>query len=334
MDTADALWQDLSETAVKEAYNIGRLGLESLREALGAFDLTLHAWVRGRRVMTVGADRAALWFLISIAAASVVVVDSDAERVAAAAVPDDPENLSCRRADLSALPFDEGSFDVVVLPAAWLESGGPAADELARVLSSDGVAVLEAPTDARGPWAAVFPHRMGPAGALFDVLGKAPAAASREAVPDSDAERTLARLLIERERRAELHRDRERLTRHNRLLAQTAVRVGAAEARLDRLQLERAALVGAARRVDRETARAALAEVREQALREERDALLAERGALLERSDRLAAVEASRAWRLTRRYWRAMDESSALRGVRRATLRLAGRNPDSGAANP
>jgi len=118
--------------------NVAAAGLSDgapvLEIGCGAGHLTMRLAERGLRVNAVDASQA--------------MVDVTSQRMAQAGLA---ERVTVRTADVHALPFEAGSFDLVVAVGVipWLHSPAAAVQEMARVLRPGGQIILTADNRAR-----------------------------------------------------------------------------------------------------------------------------------------------------------------------------------------
>lgn len=311
----------------------------------------LALWAAGRRVLWVGADDAWPLHLLAAMGAQVSVADDRPAPLADAAQRVPRPDLAFELAALTALPYAPAHFDAIVMARRAPEADLPEARrELARVLAPGGRLVWLGPAGPANPAVPGWAHRIdGPARPVSWILmTQAPVSAPHWPASASAPAAALDRLARELEARTAawhaLDLEARRLQRDNVMLAAAAVRVGVLERERGRLEDAHRTLQGVARRIDEAVAEAArlAAEVdawraRYEAVQAENRAVWAEHHTLAARSDRLAVIEASRAWALTSRYWRALDHSpmrGVLRAGRRAALWATGRSSRRSGQDP
>lgn len=126
----------LRQSAVLQNVDAAQLpsGAQVLEIGCGAGHLTVELARRGLQIDAVDASQA--------------MVDATAGRVAQAGLAG---NVTVGPADVHALPFDAGRFDLVVAVGVipWLHSPGDAVREMARVLRPGGQMILTADNRAR-----------------------------------------------------------------------------------------------------------------------------------------------------------------------------------------
>jgi 2-polyprenyl-3-methyl-5-hydroxy-6-metoxy-1,4-benzoquinol methylase len=103
--------------------------------------------VSGRRVLDAGCGTAYGSAILAAANAREVIGVDVAADVLKAVKARMPESVELREADVSNLPFDAGTFDVIVCfeVIEHVEDAAAALDELARVLAEDGVLAISSP---------------------------------------------------------------------------------------------------------------------------------------------------------------------------------------------
>jgi SAM-dependent methyltransferase len=113
--------------------------------------LARYRWIAtiasGRRVLDAGCGTAYGSEILALAGAREVVGVDRAGDVLDAVKPTMPEQVSLRVADLLELPFEDGSFDLVVCfeVLEHLEHPEAAIGELSRVLAADGLLAVSSP---------------------------------------------------------------------------------------------------------------------------------------------------------------------------------------------
>jgi SAM-dependent methyltransferase len=103
--------------------------------------------VEGKTVLDAGCGTAYGTRILAEAGASTVVGVDVAEGVLAAARPGQPPSVSLEAADVQNLPYDHGTFDVVVCFEVIEHVADPelALDELARVIADNGLLCVSSP---------------------------------------------------------------------------------------------------------------------------------------------------------------------------------------------
>ena len=293
-------------------------------------------------MLWVGADDPWPPHLLAALGAEVIVVDDRPAPLAEARQRVPRTDLTFELASPMAIPYPSAHFAAVVVGRQAREVDLPEAKrEFARVLMPEGRLVwlgAAIPVDPAAPgWA----HRTdGPAGSISWTLMTCkpvsrPCWPPSASAPTAALDRLAAALAARTAAWHAVEQEMWRLEHDNEILAATAVRVGVLEREVEQLADAQRTLQGVARRIDEAVAEAArmATEVdswraRCEALEAENRAVWAEHHTLAVRSERLAVIEASRAWALTARYWRAMDHSpvrGVLRVGRRVVLLATGR---------
>ncbi len=299
-------------------------------------------------MLWIGADDPWPPHLLAALGAEVIVVDERPGPLAEARQRVPRTDLAFELASPMAIPYPPARFAAIVVarqaPGLNLSE---VKREFARVLIPGGRLVWLGAAVPADPAVPGWVHRTdGPAGAVsWTLMTPEPVSAPfwppSDSAPTAALDRLAAALAARTAAWHAVDQEARRLQRDNEILAATAVRVGVLEGELERLVDAHRTLRGVARRIDEAVAEAArlAAEVdawrmRYEAVEAENREVWAEHHTLAARSERLAVIEASRAWALTSRYWRAMDHSWArgvLRVGRRVVLLATGRlRPRSG----
>jgi SAM-dependent methyltransferase len=120
-------------------------------QIIEAEHLSRYHWaatlVSGKRVLDAGCGTAYGSAILAAANAREVVGVDLAGDVLAAVSPRMPEGVELREADVTNLPFDAGTFDVVVCfeVIEHVDDAAAVLDELVRVLAEDGVLAISSP---------------------------------------------------------------------------------------------------------------------------------------------------------------------------------------------
>ena len=302
-------------------------------------------------MLWVGADAAWPLHLLAALGANVTVVDDRPAALADAAQRVPRTDVAFELASPMVLPCPSAHFAAVVIARRSPEVSRPEARrEFARVLGPGAPLVWWGAACPADPVVPGWAHRTdGPAGpTAWTLMTEAPLSAPywppSDAAPPAALDRMARELAARTAAWQVLNQKARRLQRDNEILAATAVRVGVLESERERLVDAQRTLRGVARRIDEAVAEAArlAAEAdawraRYEAVEAENRAVWTEHHTLAARSERLAVIEASRAWALTARYWWALDHSPArgvLRAGRRVVLAATGRSRRRGGPDP